>query len=199
PPSRPTATQVGTKTFAARQDGPVARSVRPAPISASVPEVSTRRIESTAPGSPSASVETAREPKVTIAKPGDTTVATRPLEADPRGESTRPRRGLAVPGVAGAAALAICAFFLGRAATSAPRPAAEPAAITAPTSAPAPAPTPAPAPAPTPAPEALAPPASAAPPTGARAQLTLVGDGTFVTVDGVARGACPAHVSLEAG
>jgi hypothetical protein len=200
PPSRPTATQVGTKTFAAREDGPVALSARPAAPAgtASIPEVSTRRIESDAP--PSA--ETAREPKVFLARPTDTTVATKPIETDPRGDSTRPRRGLAIPGVVGAAALAICAFFLGRAATDAPKPAAtaEPATAVAPPahSAPATAETPVAITAPPVAPSASARP-EPAPVASARAQLTLVGDGAFVTVDGVARGACPAHVSVDAG
>ena len=33
----------------------------------------------------------------------------------------------------------------------------------------------------------------------ARAQLVLLGDGTQVSVDGVARGACPARLILEPG
>jgi hypothetical protein len=51
--------------------------------------------------------------------------------------------------------------------------------------------TPPPPPSTTSIPTAIAP--------AARAQLVLLGDGAQVSVDGVARGACPARLSLEAG
>jgi serine/threonine-protein kinase len=178
PPSRPTATQVGTKTFAAREEmgawqGP-----------------STRKVASARP-----------------ALPRDETIATRPLEKDPapspdegRGEvQPTGRRFGSIAGwgglaSAGALALAVAAFFLGRAsptsnaiatATSIPSSAATPTPTLAPTSTPTPTPTLAPKEAPS---------ASAE-----RAVLVLLGDGTVVSVDGTPRGPAPARVAVEPG
>jgi serine/threonine-protein kinase len=175
PPSRPTATQVGTKTFAARDE---VGAVRPPPAT---PEVSTRKIESLRPPARASESDTAAEP----------------LETDPRGEGPAPQRRVAVFGVVGACALAIAAFLLGRNATTQARtsstaPSASPAAtaVARPTETTPPA-------APPPAAPTSAISAASAP--AARAQLTLLGDGTQVSVDGVPRGACPARLSLEAG
>ena len=101
PPSRPSATLAGTKTFAARDD---MSGHGPAPASPDGnPEISTRRIESKAPESPRREVET---------------VAMAPLETDPRADARTPRRGFALTMAFGASTLAVAAFFLGRAATS---------------------------------------------------------------------------------
>jgi serine/threonine-protein kinase len=174
PPSRPTATQVGTKTFAARDE---VGAIRAAPVA---PEVSTRKIESLRPPARANEADTAAEP----------------LETDPRGEAPPPRRAVAVFGVVGACGLAVVAFLLGRAATTQARtPGVPPPASPAPTAVVRPV---------DPAPTSVPPPASttAMPATLApapRAQLVLLGDGTQVTVDGVPRGACPTRLSLEAG
>jgi serine/threonine-protein kinase len=174
PPSRPTATQVGTKTFAARDD------VGAVPAPAPVPDVSTRRIESTRPP----------------AAPGEVDTAAEPLETDPRGEAPAPRRGIAIAGVVGACVLAVVAFLLGRAGTTEPHPTmAAPQARVVPTAAPPPVEPPLPV--------AAAPPPPSAAPAGTaatvRAQLVLLGDGTVVSVDGVPRGACPARLTVEPG
>ena len=246
PPSRPTATQVGTKTFAAREDGPVPAAADP------IPESSTRRIESRAP---------AAQPDAAGALEGPSahaTVATT-LETDAQADA-RVRRGLVVPGIAGATALAIAAFFLGRIATTTPRTdtfaqqagsqqagsqpggvfqagaaqggSAQPrasaftttaiAATTVTPSATAPAPAPVGSPGGSETREVLAATARGAfeptardlpgspgrepsPANGheaaaaSRAQLTLVGDGALVAVDGVSRGACPARVAVDPG
>ena len=178
PPSRPTATQVGTKTFAARDDVGGLRSI--APAAEAIPEVSTRRIESIRPGARTSEVEPVAEP----------------LETDPRGEAPTARRRVAVAGALGACGVAVVAFFLGRAATAPTRtaPTAPQASLT-PTAIPRPAEAP-PSSAP-PLPSATTAPVITAP--AARAQLVLLGDGTLVSVDGVPRGACPARVSLEPG
>jgi eukaryotic-like serine/threonine-protein kinase len=178
PPSRPTATQVGTKTFAARDEvGVVRQPSTPEPI----PDSSTRKIESLRPPVRPSEVDTAAEP----------------FETDPRGEAPAPRRTAAVFGVVGACGLAVVAFLLGRAATTGAH-----ASTTAPQASIAPAALarvadPPPASAPPAAAASTAAPVAAAP--VARAQLLLLGDGTMVSVDGVPRGACPARVSLEPG
>ncbi len=178
PPSRPTATQVGTKTFAARSDVGALRS--PSSPLDPIPEVSTRKIESMRPGARASEVEPVAEP----------------LETDPRGEGPTPRRWVAIAGAVGACGLAVVAFFLGRAATTETTTSrVPPQASIAPTALPRQVEeVPASAPA---QPQAPAPPVTAAP--TARAQLVLLGDGTLVSVDGAPRGACPAHVSLEPG
>jgi serine/threonine-protein kinase len=180
PPSRPTATQVGTKTFAARDE---VGAIRQPPAGPEVThEVSTRKIESLRPPAHASEADTAAEP----------------LETDPRGEASAPRRAVAVVGVAGACGLAVVAFLLGRAATTETR-----TSSTTPPASPAPSPVVRPVDNP---PPATAPPQAAATTTmpvamapAARAQLVLLGDGTQVSVDGVARGACPARLILEPG
>jgi serine/threonine protein kinase len=185
PPSRPTATQVGTKTFAARDDVGV---IRPPPTLEAIPEVSTRKIESLRPPPRASEVDTAAEP----------------FETDPRGEAPAPRRTAAVFGVVGACGLAVVAFLLGRAATTptvgARASTAAPLASIAPTAVTRIAHPSDPPPASAPPPPAVATAVPVATPAPApRAQLLLLGDGTMVSVDGVPRGACPARVSLEPG
>ncbi|HEX3770883.1 MAG TPA: protein kinase [Polyangiaceae bacterium] len=218
PPSRPTATQVGTKTFAAREE----LSVRPPPMDAAEPadapstrkiesrppELSTRRLESRPPGALDAA---AMPPLETPARPAPAATS-RAVSRTPVG-----RFGAALLGTLGAGVLAVAAFFLGRSGTAQP-PVSAPAiqgsaAIPAVTSPPPPASTevarPAAAPAASRVPERM--PASSAPSagpgaqagqaaqTGQAAQLTLLGDGTSVAVDGVPRGACPRAVALDPG
>ena len=185
PPSRPTATQVGTKTFAARDD---VGAIRPPPTLEAIPEVSTRKIESLRPPPRASEVDTAAEP----------------FETDPRGEAPAPRRTAALFGVVGACGLAIVAFLLGRAATTptagARASTAAPQASSAPTAVTRIAHPSDPPPASAPPPPAVATAVPVATPAPApRAQLLLLGDGTMVSVDGVPRGACPARVSLEPG
>jgi eukaryotic-like serine/threonine-protein kinase len=183
PPSRPTATQVGTKTFAARDE--LGAVWQPVGAPEATPEVSTRKIESLRPPGPPAA-------------PGEGDAAAEPLETDPRGEARAPRRAVAVVSVAGACGLAVVAFLLGRAATTPAR-----ASSTAPPSpavasaASVPSPDPLPAAPTPPAATATISPTATAP--AARAQLVLLGDGTLVSVDGVARGACPSRLNLEPG
>jgi eukaryotic-like serine/threonine-protein kinase len=191
PPSRPSATQVGTKTFAARSevnawDGPAA---------------GTRRLASSKPAAANKDVDT---------------VATRPLETDPRAgpggraviRETPRRRGLALAALAGAGGMAVAAFFLGKGAgTADPLPTAT-ATATASVSGSAPAST---APRPTagamaipPATEAESATASASPSlapsaVAERATLSLLGDGTFIAVDGVTRGPSPRKVAVDPG
>jgi serine/threonine protein kinase len=166
PPSRPTAMQVGTKTFAARDEFK-GWDKGPWP--------STRRIHSTAP-----------PPEKKSSK------------SEPVTRSTASR--LAWRAALGAGVIAIGAFLVGRgfatpsargsppAATPSPPP---PAAVIVSSSAVDPTPPP-----PAPAPSAVP---SAEPDPSGRAQLALLGDGTFVTVDGVARGRAPARVALRPG
>jgi hypothetical protein len=181
PPSRPTATLAGTKTFALRDE---VEALRVSPPSEPNPEVSTRRIESKAPDPATREVET---------------VATQPLETAAPSRSSTARRGALLLG--GAAALAVAAFYLGRAATGDARGSATPnleataqAAVANDASAPSAI-----------VPSAIAPPSAAVSASATvvapaeRAQLVLLGDGTSVAVDGVARGPCPAHVSVEYG
>jgi serine/threonine protein kinase len=179
PPSRPTATQVGTKTFAARDDVGAIRPPSSRPDA--VPEISTRRMESMPPDA------TPRVPEVVAIE--------RPVAGPPR---ATPRRGITLAAAAGAVAIATAAFFVGRAASdtvtsagaapasSAPAPVASSADL---------------APAVQPLPPVPAVPATATATTAAaeRAQLVLLGDGTLVSVDGVPRGPCPARVTLEPG
>jgi tRNA A-37 threonylcarbamoyl transferase component Bud32 len=219
PPSRPTATQVGTKTFAARDE---VRELPAAPTSP--PDGSTRRLLSISPA-PVRDVET---------------VAMRPIEAEPRSEWSDVLRQRAWLGLSiGASALAILAFLLGRGvgtarlvpsrapsrggetaivpgaavparsagpqglavpATTAPSGPARPSTVDAGSPAAAADEAASGAAAPTAAPTVAAPTAAApAPPAAARAQVALLGDGTLVRVDGAPRGACPIRVALDAG
>jgi tRNA A-37 threonylcarbamoyl transferase component Bud32 len=161
PPSRPTATQVGTKTFAAREE------VRSLESKAPLPEVSTRRIASVVP--------------LAVAR----------------------RQRWVWFAASAASALAITAFFLGRGAAStetrsrqtAPASTESVAAIatTSPSTTSAPA-------SPTPPLSATAARATATAIASAeRAELVLLGDGTLVRVDGMARGRCPTQLVLDPG
>jgi serine/threonine-protein kinase len=172
PPSRPSAMQVGTATFAARDE--VGAWHAP----------STRKLASNAPE---------RGPNVK-----DETIATRPLESGGEGAAARAaaRKGAPVGWVgiasAGAVALAVGAFLLGRGAGSQPGlPVVPRAAATSSTSTPTASATPIPTVTPTSTP---APAASAE-----SAVLLLQGDGTVVSVDGVSRGPAPVRVAVEPG
>ncbi len=204
PPSRPTATQVGTKTFAARSevgkwDGARARAEE-TPVAAG-----TRRIDSAKPPAP------AREPE---------TVATRPIETDPsarKSAAPAPRRaGLFVAMMAGGVGLAVAAFYLGKGAGTVEAPPTVPAlqsaltrglvtppapsaATTAPASATAAATGPATAATAPTAPATAAGTSTSSAAAAERATLTLLGDGTFVAVDGVTRGPSPIKVAVEPG
>jgi serine/threonine-protein kinase len=177
PASRPTATQVGTKTFAAREE----IGAWQAP--------STRRVAS---GNPPAA-------------PKDETIATRPLETDPRGETASARRhGLLGLASAGALGLAVAAFFLGRGAAknqtepgrpTTPLESAAAASVSKATGEVS-------VRASGTASNVAAPAVSLPPVTSAaseRATLVLLGDGTVVSVDGVSRGPAPARVAVEPG
>jgi serine/threonine-protein kinase len=182
PPSRPTATQVGTKTFAARSEVNAWKETE---------EAGTRRIASSKPP-PSKDVET---------------VATRPIETDPRAEKVSAaapaRRGLLVGSLVGVAAVAVAAFFLGKGAgTTETPPVATTTTATASistTATPTTTTTAAHSATPTATPTAT----STATPSGAsaveRATLTMLGDGTFIAVDGVTRGPSPLKLTVEPG
>lgn len=187
PPSRPTGAQIGTRTFAARPE----LSLRAAPAA----EESTRRLASTPaprraePASPTRNVET---------------LAMSPIETGPRGDAPGRRSPRLWPRLALAGAfVAVGAFLLGRgvparsaspaAARAMTREVASPSATTS---------------APVQPSAAVAPPAPAVPdPTGTvgrtapvqHAQIVLLGDGTFVSVDGVSRGACPTRIATDPG
>jgi serine/threonine-protein kinase len=178
PPSRPTATQIGTKTFAAREELR-ALEAQPAPALDS----STRRIESRRPPAPDPAA----------------TPATR-IEATTDGSRRRrgfSRAAIASLAIAGAVA-AVASVALG---TGARPPGPTPTAhvTTAPAS-PDPRPT-APPVEPPPAPVASA--RAAAPAASAeraeRAQLVLLGDGTSVSIDGTPRGSCPTRLAVDPG
>jgi eukaryotic-like serine/threonine-protein kinase len=180
PPSRPTATQIGTKTFAARDE------VRGLQAMRNPNEESTRRLRSTSPA-PIRDVET---------------VAMRPFETGPRAERGHIGRQRIWLGISfGATTLALLAFFLGRGlaitrreppilARDAPEISAPPVRAVVSS-----------------VPNTASSGIAAAPPTGAttttpiieRAQLTLLGDGTLARVDGISRGACPARATVDPG
>lgn len=163
PPSRPIATQVGTKTFAARSEVQAWK-----PGASAMEGSSTRRLASNEP------------------------------PADARGRRLGlPTRNLVWRGIFGAATIALVAFLVGRgAATSTAKSATPPASVPSATA------TPSTTPSPPAASIALAtPPATTAPNGDApdRAHLVLLGDGTYVTVDGVSRGSAPTRIALEPG
>jgi eukaryotic-like serine/threonine-protein kinase len=176
PPSRPTATQVGTKTFAVRDE---LRAIEAAPPVAF--ESSTRRIESKRP------------------PPADEGAAISTPRGEPTTDGAARRRGSSRAAVASlvvmGAVAAAASVALGRGARPPDTAPAVPVALApaapaaGPTSAPA---EPLPAPAPSPRPPAGA-------PSSERAQLVLLGDGTLVTVDGTPRGACPARLVVDPG
>jgi serine/threonine-protein kinase len=180
PPSRPSATQIGTKTFAARDE---VRALQPLPA---VLESSTRRLESKAPSPPPAAREEA------IADP----------VAAPAGGISRLALGVAAGG------LAVAGLFLARGAYTTESRSLSAASVAAVHGvAPAllapstllPVASAVSAPASTAAPSAVARTNVAAAVTAERAQLVLLGDGTFVSVDGTPRGACPARIAVEPG
>jgi serine/threonine protein kinase len=218
PPSRPSAQDIGTRTFAAREEVLPTADVGP-------DGGGTRKLESGRPPAESAGDATGH------ALPEDAgpqergreieTVATRPIESGPREEkaSVAPdgkRRSVAWLGVVGALAGAVGAFFLGKGAalvtppapsvsatlsatipvtatTASAAPSATTAASTATTAAPG---------APSPADTDPQPPASASTAAATAAEKTtvmLLGDGTIVSVDGVSRGAAPVRAALEPG
>jgi serine/threonine-protein kinase len=169
PPSRPSAMQVGTATFAAREE--VGAWHTP----------STRRLASAAPPKD----ETIATRPIESGGEG----------ASERDGQSAARTGAAVgwAGLAsvGAVVLAVGAFLLGRGAGNKPGPLAQPrAAATTATATPNPTSTPTPIETPT----ATGTAASAEP-----AILLLQGDGTVVSVDGVSRGPAPARVAVEPG
>jgi len=174
PPSRPSATQVGTKTFAARQE---LRAIEEAPV---VAESSTRKMESRRPPSP------------------DILTSTRPEPTHGGSVKGRGSSRVAVASVTMAAAVAVAASVaLGRGAR-APDAAQvvpvntmfDPAMLDPPPASSRPEPPAVPAP-------AVRPPAAT--PAVERAQLVLLGDGTLVTVDGSPRGPCPARLAVDPG
>jgi serine/threonine-protein kinase len=190
PPSRPSAMQVGTATFAARAE--VGAWHAP----------STRKLASNAPqdGTSPATGGSADDPSGRNLK--DDTIATRPLESGREGAEKRDARSASRRGApsgwvglasAGAVALSVGAFLLGRGAG--PRAASTTTTSTAiPTTTSTPTANPIPSASPTPATAPVAPAASAE-----SAILLLQGDGTVVSVDGVSRGPAPARVAVEPG
>ena len=191
PPSRPTATQVGTATFAARSEVNAWDGAGQG----------TRRLASSKPPPASKDVET---------------VATRPIETDPRAETATPtapaRRGLLVGSLVGAAGVAVAAFFLGKGAGTTELPAVPTATATV-TAAASHSATPTPTATSTPTPTSTATSTPPPPTTGAttatsnptasaaveRATLTLLGEGTSIAVDGVTRGGSPLKLAVEPG
>jgi serine/threonine-protein kinase len=184
PASRPSATEIGTKTFAARDE-----VVKWSPTG----EASTRAMPKSVPPAPS----------------GETieTIATRPIETDGRSSAKprRPRPWLVVTSVAGSMVLAF--FGVRQLVTTPPatRAIATSTAIatpTAPLTATASATTSATArtSATPPLVASAAPTATDSAPVVDKPTLTLLGDpGTVVSVDGASRGACPTRVSLDIG
>jgi serine/threonine-protein kinase len=188
PPSRPSAQDIGTQTFAAREE------VLPTADSGG-----TRRIVSERP---------AAEGEAPPPVPREIeTVATRPIESGPRDAETapvpRPARRVVGMAFVGAGLVAVAAFFLGKGAavpgTAVPVPTTAASTSAAPT-------TPPPASAPvTPSATALPTTPTAPAPTATtsaaveKATLVLLGDGTVVSVDGASRGAAPAKAAVEPG
>ncbi|HXX69062.1 MAG TPA: protein kinase [Polyangiaceae bacterium] len=182
PPSRPTAAQVGTKTFAARPELNLRASAEP----------STRKLASTP------------APAMRDAERTVETLATSPIETGPRATpAERPSPRIWIRLTLGGCFVAVAAFLLGRgipAGTSSGTTtiAAPPAALT--NSMPTIAIPASNAPTPTTATAVPDPPVAATrtvPPE--RAQVVLLGDGTVVRVDGVSRGACPTRIAIEPG
>jgi serine/threonine-protein kinase len=179
PPSRPTATAVGTKTFAAREE--VGEWHEPG----------TRKLSSSKPTAP---------------LPEGETIATRPIATDPRREASGRRRTLWFA-AAGLAALAGGAYLGMRGTNEGPPPVVAAAAsitgvppVRASSLAPATPSTPlSPVPITAPSAEVSASPTQTVPLAADRATLNLLGDGTLVSVDGTSRGSAPVHVTLEAG
>lgn len=188
PPSRPSAQDIGTRTFAAREG-----------VLPTADGGGTRRIVSERPPAPElAPAPVPREIE---------TVATRPIESGPRDVETahvpRPARRLVGMALVGAAAVAVAAFFLGKGSvlTGTPGPATSTTATTSSVPATPSTPTTVPSAVSTPAPTvtASAPPPATASAAVEKATLLLLGDGTTVSVDGVSRGAAPVKAAVEPG
>jgi hypothetical protein len=177
PPSRPVATAIGTKTFAAREplgsQGAATGALEP----------STRRTASQQPGG--------------LEKEA---VATRSVSTGARTDARRRRQRWLGLGALAAAAIAIGSFFVGRGLASPP--AAEPPAAVRPRDVVLPmraaVDTPVPG-SPSSAAAPAAPSASAPAAASVHAELALLGDGARVRVDGVLRGSCPTRVSVVPG
>lgn len=197
PPSRPSAQDIGTRTFAARELA-----------AASDESPGTRRIDSARPPAPND--EAAPPPKEVE------TIATRPIESGPREApddvaASKPRRTVWILAAGGAAGV-VAAFLLGRGTSIlGPKPGAlptpPPTALTVPSVAPGEPAAPsasALASAAMPAMSAPTPTASATAATSAAAAadkvlVTLLGDGTTVRVDGTSRGPAPVKAALDPG
>jgi serine/threonine protein kinase len=203
PPSRPTATAIGTRTFAVRE-----LRDEPRAVTESSANLSTRRMASSAPAAADAPL--ARIVAVRT-KGADVDLAALPTLATDGPRAMRaPRRGLAWVVVLGGCAAALAALFTSpratRAVTHPPAGSAADEATSDTAHAPSAATAAATQAAPNPVEPALSAttvPASAAsaPPAvhGERARLLLLGDGTQVTVDGVTYGPSPQHVTVDPG
>jgi serine/threonine-protein kinase len=181
PPSRPTATAVGTKTFAAREEVGEWREPR---------EPRTRKVSSSKPTAP---------------LPESETIATRPIATDPKREASGRRRTLwfmaaGVTALAGGAYLGTRGTNDGPPAVAAAARIADVPPVRASSVAPAiPSTPPSSIPTPAPSAEVSGSPAPSVPLAADRATLNLLGDGTLVSVDGTSRGSAPVHVTLESG
>jgi len=179
PPSRPVATAIGTKTFAAREplgsQGAASGALEP----------STRRTASQQPGG--------------LEKEA---IATRSVSTGARTDGRRRRQRWLGLGALAAGGIAIGSFFIGRGLASPP--AAQPQAAVRPrdivlpslatgdTAVPG-------SPSSSAAPPAPSVSASASAQPSAHAELALLGDGARVRVDGVLRGSCPTRVIVVPG
>jgi serine/threonine protein kinase len=181
PPSRPSAMAVGTQTFAAREE-----------VLPTADGSSTRRVASSKPAPAGKEIET---------------VATRPIETDPRDQktaATSKNRSVGWIGLMAALALAVGAFFVGKGAglgsPTDPTVPTTTTTVTAPTITTSTATATVTATATgTAAGTTTTNATTTAAPTAERATVTLLGDGTRVSVDGVGRGAAPARVTVEPG
>jgi serine/threonine-protein kinase len=190
PPSRPSAADIGTRTFAAREE------VLPTADSGS-----TRRIES---GKPPAD-----EPEAAPVPREIETVATRPIESGPRAPESapvpRPMRRVVGMALLGAAAVAVAAFFLGKGTVlpgstpTVPSSTATTSSVPAATSASTGVVPAVSTSAPTVPPSATSTAATTASAAAEKATLLLLGDGTVVSIDGVSRGAAPVRASVDPG
>jgi serine/threonine-protein kinase len=183
PPSRPTATQIGTKTFAVRDE------VRSMQSGAPMPEPSTRRIASGAPEA-RLSVATRRRRLGWFAALASTALAITAFFLG-RGAASTETRDREAPNPSRAASPP--------AVPSVAPPRVEPVAAIATTPPPAATPSPATNPPPATAPAPVTSNAGTAIAPAERAELALFGDGTLVRVDGVPRGRCPAQLALDPG
>jgi eukaryotic-like serine/threonine-protein kinase len=188
PPSRPSAQDIGTQTFAAREE-----------VMPTADGAGTRRMDSARPPAG----DTAPKPVPREIE----TVATRPIESGPRDVETapvqRPARRVFGMAIVGAALVAVAAFFLGKGSaltgTNVPVPSVSTPATTTP-SAPASTATPVTPSATTAATTSTSPTPSTTPSAVVeKATLVLLGDGTVVSIDGVSRGPAPAKAAVDVG